>query len=654
MAKINILGPEIYTRIAAGEVIDGPYSAVKELIENSLDAGATDIEIHIEKAGKQLIRVADNGCGIEREDLRAVFIPHATSKIGKVTDLDYIKTLGFRGEALPSIASISQCEIVSVVEGKQAFKVYCEGTEIMREQPAVLEKGTQISVNNLFYNTPVRAKFLRSDKKEEAEITNYVTRYILGNPEVSFRYYVDGKLKLQSYGGGLDEAVAQIYGASVISQCFKINAEKNTIRVRGFIGNQNFFKPNKTYQHVFLNGRNIVNNCISTAISTAYQSYAMKRQYPFYVLFIDIPKHTVDVNVHPNKSDVRFVDNQAVFGTIYKILTSILDGTAKAADFVVDSLRIPEIKSTSPESESKNVVYGGNLSIDNSEFNKLYDKVNYVPEYKENKKIKLEDLTDDKDEQCEANISPFDEYRFPQQIREIDNDYEPLFPASENLSVFSPFGIFGETTICDLQRSNEQRIQERIIYKSCKYKCSLFNTYLVYEMENAIYIIDQHAAHERLIYDTLIEQSHKKGVVRQLMLIPYIKAFSDPEYMFLKENMDIIDRMGYTLEPFCERAFKVTEVPVGMERVNLNGFFDEILVDLESLKKLNVEDIMRERLALASCKRAVKGGHELTHEESDKLFEMLKGNMGLKCPHGRPVCVRLTKNQMEKMFKRIM
>ncbi len=347
MLKINILGPEICNRIAAGEVIDGPYSAVKELIENSLDAGATDIEIKIEGAGKQLIQVADNGCGILKTDMRAAFISHATSKLYNIDDLDRIKTLGFRGEALASIASISQCEIISVTEGQEACKVSCEGMDIGKVEPAALEKGTVVNVRNLFFNTPVRAKFLRSDKKEESEITAYVTRYILGNPNVSFRYYIDGKLKLQSFGGGLEEVVAQIYGASVLAQCFKINAERNGIIVSGFIGNQNYFKPNKSYQSVFLNGRNINNNCISTAISQAYAPYAMKRQYPFYVLFVNMAPGSIDVNVHPNKSDVRFVDSQLVFGTIYKIISSILDGTKNAADFVIDSTRIPEIKSTS-------------------------------------------------------------------------------------------------------------------------------------------------------------------------------------------------------------------------------------------------------------------------------------------------------------------
>ncbi|MDE7306422.1 MAG: DNA mismatch repair endonuclease MutL, partial [Clostridia bacterium] len=260
MRKINILTKNIYNRIAAGEVIDRPYSAVKELIENSIDAGATQIDVYIERGGKQLIKIVDNGCGIERDDMRAAFLPHATSKISSVDDLENIATLGFRGEALASISVISKVTLTSVTEGNSAYCVKCEDGLIGQVEEAAIEKGTEICVRDLFYNTPVRAKFLKADKKEEADITSFVTRYILCKPEISFRYFVDGKLALQSHGGGLDEAVAQVYGAKVITQCFKIDAEKDGIKINGYIGNQNFFKPNKTYQSLFLNGRYIVNN----------------------------------------------------------------------------------------------------------------------------------------------------------------------------------------------------------------------------------------------------------------------------------------------------------------------------------------------------------------------------------------------------------
>ncbi len=651
MLKINILGPEICNRIAAGEVVDGPYSAVKELIENSLDAGATDIEIKIEGAGKQLIQVADNGSGIYKDDLRAAFISHATSKIYSVEDLDRIDTLGFRGEALASIASISQCEIISVTEGCEACKVYCEGMDIGKVEPAALEKGTVINVRNLFYNTPVRAKFLRSDKKEESEITSYVTRYILGNPEVSFRYYVDGKLKLQSFGGGLEEAIAQVYGASVISQCFKISAEKNNIKLSGFIGNQNFFKPNKSYQSVFLNGRNITNNCISTAISQAYAPYAMKRQYPFYVLFVKIPSDAVDVNVHPNKSDVRFVDSQLIFGTVYKIISSILDGTKNAADFVVDSTRIPEIKSTSANEVGKNVVYGGNVNLDVKKFDKLYENITEVPEYKEGKQLKPVEKSAHNPE-----LDVYEKYESGGAMSDVNSlfdDPESRKP-KEKFSVCSPMKSLDDpVSIDELIDQSFKREQQRILFESCKFIGSIFNTYLIYEMENDVYIIDQHAAHERLIFDSLMEKIKNRNVARQGMLVPFIINLNSQESQFISANLQTLWEIGFDIAPFGMDSFRITEVPVDLQDIDLQEFFNDLLSDLNNLKEIKLTDVLKDKIASTACKHAIKGGMQLTQDEVDKLFEMMKGDMGLKCPHGRPVCVKLTKREIEKMFKRI-
>lgn len=272
MGKINLLPQSVYNRIAAGEVVDRPYSVVKELVENSLDAGATDIEIYIEKGGKQLIKVVDNGSGIAREDLKSAFLPHATSKITCADDLDTIATLGFRGEALASISAIARVELTSAFEGGNAFAISCNGGEMSAIEAAALSKGTVISVRDIFYNTPVRAKFMKTDKKEEADITSFVSRFILGNPEVAFRYFIDGSPVMQSFGGGLEEAMAQVYGAKILPQCYLLDAEKDGIRIRGFIGNRNFFKPNKSYQSIFLNGRFISNNTIATAIPMPTQA----------------------------------------------------------------------------------------------------------------------------------------------------------------------------------------------------------------------------------------------------------------------------------------------------------------------------------------------------------------------------------------------
>ncbi|MBR2374865.1 MAG: DNA mismatch repair endonuclease MutL, partial [Clostridia bacterium] len=336
MAKINILPARVYNRIAAGEVVDRPYSVVKELVENSIDAGATEIEIHVEQGGKELIRVIDNGCGIAREDLQAAFLPHATSKISKAEDLDQILTLGFRGEAIASIASVSRMGITSKTKDGKCYRLTSFGGELGNITEEVGGNGTDVYVEALFFNTPVRAKFLRSDKAEESEITNFVSRFILNRPDIAFTYYVNGKKTLQSFGDGMDAAFVGVYGAATFAQCYKIDAQRNGIRLHGYIGNQNYSKPNKSYQNLFLNGRYIVNTTVSTAIAKAYQSYLMKRQYPFYVLHLDVPTEIVDVNVHPNKADVRFADNGIIFGTITNIISAVLDGQPKGLEYIIE------------------------------------------------------------------------------------------------------------------------------------------------------------------------------------------------------------------------------------------------------------------------------------------------------------------------------
>ncbi len=628
MRKINILTKSVYNRIAAGEVIDRPYSAVKELIENSLDAGATEIEIYIERGGKQLIKVVDNGCGIERDDMRAAFFPHATSKISKADDLDNITTLGFRGEALASISVVARVELISVTQGNPAYRVVCNDGSVGAVEAAALARGTEICVRDLFYNTPVRAKFMKPDKKEETDITSFVTRYILGNPSVAFRYYADGKIVLQSFGGGLDEAVAQVYGAKVISQCFKINAEKDGIKLSGFIGNQNFFKPNKTYQSLFLNGRYIVNNTIATAVQNAYAAYAMKRQYPFYVLNVEVPSDFVDVNVHPNKADVRFVDNRPVFGAVYSVISSVLDGTAAAAQFIADSVRIPEIKSTIDAQSNK-------IFSDNSVKSSEVKKAAPVPAAADEKK---------------PSVKKYYDPLLNEPIDSIINKPEPFVLKVSNDTLSD--GLFGDPRI-DEAHAKRVREQQMIEYEQCKYKGNLFNTYLIYELCDTVYLIDQHAAHERLIYDRLREKMANRTIDRQCLLVPYLFSANAQEAQFIENNIELIRSMGFDLKPFGIGSFRVDEIPSDLQDIDLERFFGELLSDLNGLKDIKLEEMLKDKIATTACKHAVKGGMQLSEREVKDLLKQMKGNVGLKCPHGRPVCVTLGKKDIEKMFKRI-
>lgn len=686
MGKINILTKEIFNRIAAGEVVDRPYSAVKELIENALDAGATEISVYVEKGGRQLIRVCDNGGGIEPDDMRKAFIPHATSKVAKVEDLDSIATLGFRGEALASISSISRTEITSKTENNPACRVLCEGGYIGKVEPAALDRGTEVAVHNLFYNTPARAKFLKSDKAEESDIHNFVSRFILGNPEVSFKYYSDGKLKLQSFGNGLDEAVTQVYGAKVIPNCYKINAEKNGIKIHGFIGNQNFFKPNKSYQSLFLNGRYIVNSIVSSAITNAYASYLMKRQYPFYVLFLDVPAEMVDVNVHPNKADVRFTDGRAVYGAVYSVISGILDGTARAADFVVDYARIPEIRSSMPVQTSigeaaaqgaelgsgtgdpeggKAVqdqpkapdLYGGDLSKEKPESSDGQQADSGYLSYEE---VLSHGGVQEKSSSAKAepvpDYSAYENYAEP-KFEDRERTY-PVYAYYSDLKEKNVLGVSSPTlgisdSLVPSSKQKKAEEQEKFVCRDFTYKGNLFNTYLLYEIGGEVYIIDQHAAHERLIYDRFRKQVEERKVARQGMLVPYILSLTPEENSFMEENLMLIREMGFDIEPFGINAYRVCEVPADLKYLDFAAFFDELLSDVSGLKSIKMADVLKDKIAMAACKHAVKGGMELTRQEADGLLAEMHGDMGLKCPHGRPVAVKLTKYQIEKMFKRI-
>ena len=695
MSKINILSAQVYNRIAAGEVVDRPYSVVKELVENAIDAGATEIEIYVENGGKQLIRVVDNGGGILREDLQAAFLPHATSKIAKADDLERILTLGFRGEAVASIAAVSKMTITSKVAGESCYQLTSDGGKLGEIKEAAGDDGTDVKVEMLFFNTPVRLGFLKSDKAEETDITNFVSRFILNRPNISFRYYVNGKKILQSFGGGEEEAVVGVYGASVLKDCYKLDAEKHGIRIRGYIGNQNFSKPNKTYQSVFLNGRYIVNSTIAAAVANAYASYLMKRQYPFYILYIDVPTEIVDVNVHPNKADVRFADNQIIYGCIYSVVSNVLDGNSKALEYVVPDKNVsatqetfstvperaqPPHGNTPPPSFSEKRSGEMPLKSDKAsgfaaftyedakrEIEKAAPQFSVQKQNSAKEEIELPFAMDDgedtsrktpearggameKDKEKESDLrDAFADLHFEKNVLEV-NASETISASAERQNERQDF--FAENKKL-LEEMESKAKQNKIDVASCVYAGKLFNTYLLYERGEEVFIIDQHAAHERLIFNRLKEQMQSRKILQQPMLLPFMLDLNAFESAFIRENLENIREIGFDIEEFGNNAFKISAVPLDLQEIDLKAFFNEILGDVSGYRCVKLEDLLKDKLATAACKAAVKGGMDLTREEVDRLFALMDGNMGLKCPHGRPVVVKMTKTDFEKMFKRI-
>ena len=643
MAKINILDKKIYNRIAAGEVVERPYSVIKELIENAIDAGATDIDVTIEDGGKRLMRVSDNGCGISREDLPKAFLPHATSKISAVEDLDKILTLGFRGEALASIGSVSKATILSKTKDDEMGNIIvCEGGVIGDADVYPSDTGTTVSVENLFFNTPARAKFLKASKSEETDITNIITRLILSHPDIAFKYTSDGKVMLQSFGGGLDEAIIEIYGYNTITDCIPIETEKNGIKISGFIGKSYFTKPNRTYQTVILNGRYVVNNTIQSSMHNAYAAYLMKRQYPFYVLKIDMSPETVDVNVHPNKTDVRFIDNQVIYSTLYSVVTKVLDGSAAALEIVKPNNYVPIDEGSRPIIPQKPITPDeiGEAHCDRpfvSGFNEELLDQTIWGRYNKSKSA-------EKEGEFEKTFGVADSH--DDEPRELGgNKIDDIF--AENKKYIAEMEAKKAAEEAEKARQEELKVESEF-----KVIGQVLATYLILEKENDIYFIDQHAAHERLLYDKFIEEYKSGNVAEQTMLVPYIFRVNESESEFIIGKFPELRKAGFDISEYDVNEFAVYSVPVLLFDMDLKSFFDDLLSDI-SFKKETMPELIHDKIAMKACKAAIKSGKILSEDEIDALLKAMKYNTALRCPHGRPVTVKISRTEIDKWFKRI-
>lgn len=617
MSKINVLTSKIYNRISAGEVVERPSSVVKELVENSIDAGADSITVEIVDGGISRISIIDNGSGIEKSELKKAVLPHATSKLSTVKDLDNIRTLGFRGEALASIAAISKLTIISKPKEQEiGASITVNGGDIENVIDSPSFDGTEITVNNLFYNTPAREKFLKTPRGEENEISSVMSRFILGNPNISFKYVADGKIVYQSYGDGLESAMVKIYGLDVINNCLKVETEKNGINISGYIGKSNFTKSNRSYQTVFINGRYVLNHTIASAISNAYSSYMMKRQYPFYVLSIKLSTEIVDVNVHPNKIDVRFSNNQVIYGTLYSVISKVLDGMSEALSIV------KEDKKNTSENKYDYVTHNlYNTTKTEEKFNRLvfndsgiYGKANSLG----------------------ANFA----------IKESDKTADDIF--KENKAYLDKLEQIKK------ERAENNHVQEQIsIERDLNYIGQALNTFLFFDDGEDLFVIDQHAAHERILYDKFIEQVNNNSVYVQSLFIPYVLNVNSFEYSFLLENIDVLNKIGIEIEEFGVNTFRVLSVPICLADINLGKFFEDVTSDFTNLKSVTLSTALKERIAQKACKAAIKSGDKLTDKDIGVLMEQIKMNFGLKCPHGRPIAVKISRNEIDKWFKRI-
>lgn len=654
MSVINILDKSVYNKIAAGEVVEKPASVVKELVENSIDACATNITIEILDGGITQIKVSDNGKGIEYDDFEKVFLPHATSKVKTVDDLSQIGTLGFRGEAISSISSVSKVTMSSKVETcDSGYQIKVTGGELGEIMPIGAVTGTYMLVEDLFYNIPARKKFLRKPKLEENEITNYVSRLIMANPNIAFKYMADGKIMYQSFGTGLFDAIYAVYGKSIIDNIVEFNYEKGDFKFSGYLGKPTFSKSNRTYQTLIINGRYVINQTISTAIYKAYENFLMKGNFPFYVLNLEIPLEKVDVNVHPNKLDVKFENSNEVFGIIYNGVIDFLYGLNNAKTVVLSDEEEPE--------------------VDKSKLQVLTDlRSKFASNIEEMSRAHTENTENKEDyEVKEISLNTTEEYEIHKDEKEkvdfIDN-IQKSNTDSKTLEKVIPF--FTESVV-DFKVASPQKYDDIIEEKpykkpeienisvledntDIKVIGTLFDTYILIEQEGKFILIDQHAGHERLLFDKFSKELEGKQVAIQPLLIPYILETNFMEYEFISENIEVIKELGFDIDDFGDNTFKINSVPLLFRDVNISEFFADILSDLNGKIVLTKDQTIRDYIAKSACKSAVKGNDVLSKNEVITLVkELYKPGQALLCPHGRPIIVEFDKKEIEKWFKRI-
>lgn len=646
--EIKLLEDNLINKIAAGEVIERPASVVKELAENSIDAGATNITIEIQNGGTSFIKITDNGTGIKKADVKKAFLRHATSKITKLDDLDSILTLGFRGEALASIAAISQLEIITKTKDEDiGTKLYIAGGNIISEEDFACLNGTSFTIKNIFFNTPARRKFLKKDSVESGYISEIINRLALGHPHISFKYINNNSAVLQTLGNGdIKNTIFNIYGKEIAKKMVEISAEKNGFKLNGFIGLPELSRGNRNYENFFISGRYIKSTIVTNAVEEAYADKMMIHKFPVFIINLTVPKSTVDVNVHPTKLEVRFENEDFIFefikSTVEKALQDLNLIPKVAAEENIG--KFPEIAKIEPfQTEAQKNLE--ELLLEEDEDNFKYDKIEEKRKFTEN----ISEVSSSKKSEFEKKLDII----YPK----IDLKYD-----WENKENILEKDDFKEDLILNKaenrQKKDEQDIEKiekrSSFFNNYKIIGQIFNTYWIVEQGKEIFLIDQHSAHEKAIYEDLIKKSKEEKIYSQKLLQPIIVNVSDLEKETIEENFDLLLNFGFDLEIFGPNSYAIRQVPFIFKSPVEPSFFIEILDTLMDKKISNIYEMKLEKIISISCKKAVKANDKLSYIEAKALIEkILKLENPFNCPHGRPTIIKMSKYEIEKLFKRI-
>ena len=622
MGKIKALSKDLIGKIAAGEVVERPAAAIKELVENSLDAGATAVTVEIRDGGTSYIRVADNGSGIDESDIRMAFERHATSKISREQDLSAIATLGFRGEALASIAAVSKVTMTTRTSEKETgLKIRNEGGQITDIQETACPVGTTVVVNDLFYNVPVRKGFMKKSGQEASAVQELMTQLLLSRPDVSFRYISNGRTEFHSPGDGLTATALQtVYGSHAMKAMKEVDDFGNGVVIKGYVGIGENARGNRSQELFFINGRVMHSRILNEAVETACRERVMIGKFPVCALYLTISYESVDVNVHPNKLEVRFRDESAVYEAVLSAVVSALkerDAFEKPVEMVLD-----KNKQTADKPEMPAIVQPVLRRDAVVDVSRTLPPAAAVPVSTEKPKPEFREVR-------KTAFEPYVASTLPSAIPEKDPG-SVLKEAGEQVSTIlqnirKPMRIFG----------------------------ALFNTYILIEYEDQLLLVDQHAVHERLLYDKLMREHEGTPIIGQELLVPIIVDVTNAEQRLLEDNRDALESIGIVVESFGERDVAVRTIPVILGEAQTKDFIRDVIDELGNGHDPAFEK-KRSALLQTACKHAVKGGEALTEEELRSLLDtMIEQKVTPTCPHGRPLVVSISHRELDKKFRRI-